>query len=692
MNLRFLCTLLLIVIAGTVSAVAQTESYDDVLLIVNDRSWASREIGKFFAERRGIPERHICHIDVDSSETMDSAVFVPLKWTLQSWMADRGLVDSVNYIVTTKGCPLRVRTSVWDHFDTVKSWLGGQASFEDCLALMNGADSTLMLSVKTESFPVSRYFGSKEHFRRDPVDLPMYLVTRLDAYTVDQVKSYLTRAEHPAVIGDGLWVMDIDPTKDGNKSYKPGNDWLRGAQTAIQGRGLNYLFNNDTLYIKNQQSVLGYASWGSNDAHSGGGEQSKPGNTWLDGSIAETYVSTSGRSFIPGAGYGQSLIADWIREGACGVKGYTDEPYLTAIAHPDILFDRYLSGFNLAESFFAASQYCAWRQVVIGDPKMKLGTMIVTSSPAIDFGQVPRYRANVDTLWIRNRMDVPVLLTSASLSGANAGEFHISQPGAFPVTLAPFDSIRIIVGFVATTYTARSAKLSLGYRRPADTSNLAMDVSLAGTGVRPTLEAPEVIDFGAVAPGDKADRTITVRNITFSDTVTVGSVALTGTGASRFSVLPAGTVSRDLPGDSTMTLTVTYQPTSQNADSAILKITGGFKGSPVMIRLIGNAATSSGVIALGDAEAGMALDAQPNPFTTATELTYVVPAGGAEVTIEVVDPLGRVAATLAEGGRAAGTYRTSIDGAPLPAGLYLCRMTMASGGGVISRVVPLVRR
>jgi uncharacterized protein (TIGR03790 family) len=97
----------------------------------------------------------------------------------------------------------------------------------------------------------------------------------------------------------------------------------------------------------------------------------KPHNIWIPGGIAETFVSTGGRSFKITTTYGQSLVADLIREGVSGVKGYVYEPFLSAIAHPDILFDRYTLGYNLAESYWYASQLYGWMGTVIGDPKIQ---------------------------------------------------------------------------------------------------------------------------------------------------------------------------------------------------------------------------------------------------------------------------------------------------------------------------------
>lgn len=97
----------------------------------------------------------------------------------------------------------------------------------------------------------------------------------------------------------------------------------------------------------------------------------RPHNGWIPGSLAETAVSTGGRTFNYGTGYGQSLIADLIRDGVTGVKGYVYEPYLTAIAHSDILFDAYTRGYTLAESYMMASQIgLSWMDAIIGDPKL----------------------------------------------------------------------------------------------------------------------------------------------------------------------------------------------------------------------------------------------------------------------------------------------------------------------------------
>lgn len=96
----------------------------------------------------------------------------------------------------------------------------------------------------------------------------------------------------------------------------------------------------------------------------------RPHNSWIDGSIAETAVSTSGRSFNWGTSYGQSLIADLLEDGVSGAKGYVYEPYLTSVGTPSTLMMMYAKGFNLAESHAAANLQAGWMGVTVGDPKM----------------------------------------------------------------------------------------------------------------------------------------------------------------------------------------------------------------------------------------------------------------------------------------------------------------------------------
>ncbi|MEK7651286.1 MAG: TIGR03790 family protein [Patescibacteria group bacterium] len=275
-------------------------------------------------------------------------------------------MQKINYIVTTKGVPLKVKRGDFDSDGEPASALDSErksASVDSELALIFPQDSQY---IGNPSSLGSRYFMADGHFAKNKYD--MYLVTRLDGYTVADVRALIDRAKNPVLLSADKFVFDEDPTWALNLNAQMAN-----AARSLQERGFNVVLDTTETFLANQQNVIGYASWGSNDRHATSStEYAKPKNTWVPGAIAETYVSTSGRTFNKPALYGQSLIADLIEEGITGAKGYVYESYSSAMADVSVLFDRYTKGYNLAESFYAASPFLSWMDVVIGDPKIVL--------------------------------------------------------------------------------------------------------------------------------------------------------------------------------------------------------------------------------------------------------------------------------------------------------------------------------
>jgi len=62
----------------------------------------------------------------------------------------------------------------------------------------------------------------------------------------------------------------------------------------------------------------------------------------------------------------------------------------------------------------------------------------------------------------------------------------------------------------------------------------------------------------------------------------------------------------------------------------------------------------------------------PNPFNPLTEITFAVPKAS-QVTLSIVDALGRVQAVLVDGERSTGTYSVSWNASHFPSGICVCR-------------------
>jgi uncharacterized protein (TIGR03790 family) len=277
------------------------------------------------------------------------------------------LTNTINYIVTTKGVPLKINRG--NTFSTSSP----SSSLESELMIIMSSRSD---QIGKNGYVMSPYFLSTQNFSKSAFD--MYLVTRLDGYSFNDIKNLIDKSSSPAVIDTSFqFVLDEDPNWNNSLPYL--NNAMTYAGTKLSAKGLKVNVEQTNAYLTEQSNVIGYTSWGSNDYNANlYTEFAKPKNFWAPGAIAETYVSTSGRTFLNPVSYGQSVIADLVAEGVTGAKGYAYEPYSNAMAVVWVLFDRYTDGFNLAESYFMASRSLSWMDVVIGDPKMRI---IIPSAP-----------------------------------------------------------------------------------------------------------------------------------------------------------------------------------------------------------------------------------------------------------------------------------------------------------------------
>jgi len=67
------------------------------------------------------------------------------------------------------------------------------------------------------------------------------------------------------------------------------------ANDTLSRHEYNAFLDNTNKFLLYQQNVVGYVSWGSNDYHDT--TNGMPYNDWGNSAIAETFVSTSARSF-----------------------------------------------------------------------------------------------------------------------------------------------------------------------------------------------------------------------------------------------------------------------------------------------------------------------------------------------------------------------------------------------------------
>jgi uncharacterized protein (TIGR03790 family) len=393
---------LLVVSSSIGNKCAEAQSAANVLLVVNSASAASGTVSQYYAGHRGIPQDNICSITTAATESITRDAYTrQIEEPIWQCIASLRAYDRILYIVLTKDVPIRISGT--------GGRAGTNASVDSELTLLyrrrTGQSSPIAGFVPNPYFAGAAPITSIKPFTHESQDI--YLVTRLDGYTVQDALKVIDRAAAP--VKDGRFLLDqraalID---------SGGDRWLRLAAERLreQGFGDRVELDESTKVLTKESGVLGYYSWGSNDPAIRIRDFEME---FVPGALAGMFVSTDGRTFKepPPAwrpsgdgrresifgGSHQSLMGDLIRDGVTGAAGHVDEPFLDATIRPEILFPAYASGRNLAEAYYAAMPYLSWQTIIVGDPLCAPFPHALLSAQAIDAGldaatELPSYFA-----------------------------------------------------------------------------------------------------------------------------------------------------------------------------------------------------------------------------------------------------------------------------------------------------------
>jgi uncharacterized protein (TIGR03790 family) len=372
---------------------AWAQSAENVLLVLNESSAISLDIGQYYAQKRGIPAANILKLKTKAEESVTRNDFAQqIEAPIASWLARNSAQDKILYIILTKGIPLRVEgTSGAD---------GTVASVDSELTLlyrkMTGQPIQPNGRINNPYFLGEGAISEAKPFTHEMRDI--YLISRLDGYTPEDIRGLIDRGFSPS--REGKILLDAkSSTLD-----KGGDLWLNQAAERLNAMGFKDRVVLDTTakVLRDQTGGLGYYSWGSNDPAI---KERHFNLKFVPGALAGMFVSSDGRSFKEPppdwklgtwedknshfAGSPQSMAGDLIREGITGIAGHVAEPYLEATIRPNILFPAYLSGFNLIESYYLAMPYLSWQTVVVGDPLCAPFRSRNLSSAEIDPGLDP---------------------------------------------------------------------------------------------------------------------------------------------------------------------------------------------------------------------------------------------------------------------------------------------------------------
>ena len=341
---------------------------ESVVIIVNENSPGSVEIGEYYAQQRNIPLDHICHVSAPTTEVIERDEYLELEAQVATFLTDKGFMGSTLFLVTTKGVPLKVNgTNAEAPFD----FDGNCSSVDSELALMfspypsgNDGQYDNPYHNATIAFDPSLFDG-------------IYLVNRLTGPTITDAKALVDRAiqaEQASAPLRGYGYLDADPAMGGGFDYY--DDLIIDSFEYLKTMGFESGLENTTAdigntgatYTTDSSSSLPPADQTATNALLYWGWYTHPDTyydtfEWQVGAMGQKLHSFNAYTFE-----GNSWCAGAVADGITGTQGNVYEPYLEGAHYPDVFFDRILAGYTFAEASYMAQPYLSWQSVVIGDP------------------------------------------------------------------------------------------------------------------------------------------------------------------------------------------------------------------------------------------------------------------------------------------------------------------------------------
>jgi uncharacterized protein (TIGR03790 family) len=299
----------------------------NTVVVVNQTSSNSCELGNYYCQQRQVPPQNVLYISWPGGNTLwtSNDFQATLGTPLLTMLADRRLTNQIDYVVLSMDIPFQTSFSNTLNSTTAALFYG--------LRLGNGSDPW---------GTTNSYAASEAAFRQAPlVGAPAYsfLATMITADSLAQAKQ----------------LVDRGVASDGTFPQKP----VVLAKSSDNLRNIRYPYFDNTIFNVN---ILGVSSilrtnsdvvaWPSDclGYQAGLAQFSVPQSLFLPGAIADSLTSFGGIIF---GNNSQTNLLAFIDSGAIGSYGTVAEPGSDAqkFPNPQVYFYQ-ARGFSLAESYY----------------------------------------------------------------------------------------------------------------------------------------------------------------------------------------------------------------------------------------------------------------------------------------------------------------------------------------------------
>ncbi len=350
---------------------------ENVVVVVNQNSWASKTVANHFLQLRRIPSCNVVHIDWDQGvETTDVETFrTQILGPVLSTIADRNLDSQIDYIIYSVDFPfeIRINEDLEGHDApqqiTPSGSITGLTYCWEWVTARNPSyvrmDANAYFSPDKSGVPDSRGFRSWFGWGKDGKLIEaggqhyalstMLGVTSGRGNTLNEVIECLRRgAEADATVPSGtIYFMRNDDVRSKVRDSKFDLAANTLEQLGVRAEVLQGVTPQRKPDV--QGAVLGThtVDWGRSQS------------TILPGAICEHFTSFGGMLQEKAS---QTPLSEFIRYGAAGTSGTVIEPYAIHMKFPSAFMQvHYARGCSLAESFYQAVAG-PYQLLIVGDP------------------------------------------------------------------------------------------------------------------------------------------------------------------------------------------------------------------------------------------------------------------------------------------------------------------------------------
>lgn len=322
----------------------------NVIVVVNQNSSNSVQLGNLYAERRGVPPLNIIRMTnwnggriTWSLDDFETVLNQPLRQTIR----DRGLAHQAEYVLLSMDIPYRVSSGLEQNSTTSVLYYG----FKTNTPL---EDPTLPQSCSLPAASSNSYALTELPFNLARPETNSLLAMMLTAHTLEQAEQVLDRG----VAADRSFpaqTVVLAKTSDVARSVR----YLEFDHVYFESR----IEGSSAFLLTNTDSVA-FADLGG--MQTGLWNFTLSTNTFIPGAIGDTLTSFAGGIFEEG--FGQTTALAFLEAGAVGSYGTVIEPcnYLEKFPDP-LAFFYQQRGFSLAESYYMSVRN-PYQGLMLGEP------------------------------------------------------------------------------------------------------------------------------------------------------------------------------------------------------------------------------------------------------------------------------------------------------------------------------------